>query len=90
MSPGASENRQWLLGDTRVAIVAGSTTVAAAMTYCFYHLARDRTHQEKIRSELRALLANQAELVKRRWQYSEVVLSLQSKKCSAGGLNTSY
>ncbi|KAK2778748.1 hypothetical protein FQN52_005483 [Onygenales sp. PD_12] len=45
-------NRLFTTGDSRLIIVAGSDTTAAALTYVFYHLARDPTHVDIIRKEL--------------------------------------
>lgn len=49
-------DRGWLSGDTRLVVVAGSDTTAAAMTYVFYHLASDPTEVEKLRGELKTLM----------------------------------
>lgn len=43
----------YLQGDSRLIIVAGSDTTAAALTFLFYHLAKDPKQQTKLRDELR-------------------------------------
>lgn len=53
-------DRGWLSGDTRLIVVAGSDTTAAAMTYVFYHLASDPTEVEKLRGELKTLMKPEA------------------------------
>ena len=55
MSPDPIENHKWLNGDTRIAIVAGSSTTAAIITWCFYYLAKDSVHISLIRRELALL-----------------------------------
>ncbi|EMC93926.1 hypothetical protein BAUCODRAFT_150161 [Baudoinia panamericana UAMH 10762] len=44
-----------LQADARLIIVAGSDTTAAALTYLFYHLAKDRKQVQKLRDELKPL-----------------------------------
>ena len=55
MSSDPIENHKWLNGDTRIAIVAGSSTTAAIITWCFYYLAKDPVHISLIRRELALL-----------------------------------
>jgi cytochrome P450 family 628 len=47
-----TEERHLLIGDSRVLIVAGSDTTAAALTYVMYHVARDESVAQKLRAEL--------------------------------------
>ncbi|QSZ30648.1 hypothetical protein DSL72_000206 [Monilinia vaccinii-corymbosi] len=42
----------WLYGDARLAIVAGSDTTSATLTYLFYHLCLEPHHITKLREEL--------------------------------------
>jgi cytochrome P450 len=42
-----------LVGDSRLIIVAGSDTSAAALTHIFYHLAKDPSQVQKVRAELK-------------------------------------
>ncbi|KAF1809510.1 cytochrome P450 [Eremomyces bilateralis CBS 781.70] len=44
--------RDLLMGDSRLLIVAGSDTTSATFTHCFYHLSRDPTLVAKLRAEL--------------------------------------
>lgn len=46
---------QWLHGDGRLIVVAGSDTTAAALTFIFYYLAVDPKLVEKLRAELTSL-----------------------------------
>ena len=46
--------RHLLMGDARLLIVAGSDTTATTLVYCFYHLAKDPSLVDKLRSELEA------------------------------------
>jgi len=55
MSNDAFKNRMWMVGDSRLIIVAGSDTTAATLTHAFYHLATDRALVEKLRKELSGL-----------------------------------
>lgn len=45
-------SRQWLTGDSRILIVAGSDAVASSLVFAFYYLAQDPRHTDAIRSEL--------------------------------------
>jgi cytochrome P450 family 628 len=47
------EEHQLLVGESRVLIVAGSDTTAAALTYTLYHIARDESLAQKMRAELK-------------------------------------
>lgn len=47
---------QWLHGDARLIIVAGSDTTAIAMTHIFYYLASDPQLMAKLRAELKVLI----------------------------------
>ncbi|KAM0169945.1 hypothetical protein ACHAPF_009504 [Botrytis cinerea] len=42
----------WLHGDSRLAIIAGSDTTSATLTYLFYHLCLEPHHVTKLREEL--------------------------------------
>lgn len=55
MSNDAEVNRNWLTGDARLIIVAGSDTTAATLTHMFYHFARDQSLVERLRKELAPL-----------------------------------
>lgn len=50
------EATEWLHGDSRLLIVAGSDTVAIVLTHIFYYLARDPRHVQKLRDELDPLM----------------------------------
>ena len=52
---GDREATKWLHGDSRLIIVAGSDTVAIALTHLFYYLAINPTHVHKLREELEPL-----------------------------------
>ncbi|TGO67404.1 hypothetical protein BOTNAR_0043g00080 [Botryotinia narcissicola] len=43
---------RWLHGDSRLAIIAGSDTTSATLTYLFYHLCLEPHHVAKLREEL--------------------------------------
>ena len=45
---------QFLMGDARLLIIGGSDTTASALTFLFYHFARDPTLADKLRAELEA------------------------------------
>ena len=62
MSSDKAKNHQWLVGDTRIAVVAGSHTTAAALTHCFYHLAADSSHAQRIRKEVNAIFDKDGKL----------------------------
>jgi tryprostatin B 6-hydroxylase len=55
MSTDPYQNHMWLVGDSRLIIVAGSDTTAATLTYLWYYLAHDPVHAEKLRKELAPL-----------------------------------
>ncbi|TVY78438.1 Cytochrome P450 monooxygenase FCK2 [Lachnellula suecica] len=55
MSTDAYQNHMWLVGDSRLVIVAGSDTTAAALTYLFYHVAENHSHVDKLRQEMASL-----------------------------------
>ena len=50
------ENDSYLQADSRLIIVAGSDTTAAAFTFLFYYLAKDPRQVEKLREELKPLM----------------------------------
>ena len=50
------EATKWLHGDSRLIIVAGSDTVAIALTHLFYYLAVNPGHVDKLRKELEPLM----------------------------------
>ncbi|RAL65000.1 hypothetical protein DID88_001590, partial [Monilinia fructigena] len=43
---------RWLYGDSRLAIIAGSDTTSATLTYLFYHLCLEPHHIANLREEL--------------------------------------
>ncbi|PVH96582.1 cytochrome P450 [Periconia macrospinosa] len=45
-------SQQWLIGDSRILIVAGSDAVASSLVFALYHLAQDPLHTDTIRKEL--------------------------------------
>ena len=51
-----SEATKWLHGDSRLIIVAGSDTIAIALTHIFYYLAKYPEHVRKLREELEPLM----------------------------------
>ena len=51
-----TEATKWLHGDSRLIIVAGSDTVAIALTHIFYYLAKHPSHVQKLREELDPLM----------------------------------
>lgn len=55
MSTDPHENHMWLVGDSRLIIVAGSDTTASTLTHIFYHIAREPSNGEKLRQELASL-----------------------------------
>jgi len=48
-------DKGWIVGDSRLIIVAGSDTTAGSLTYLFYHLVNEPVHVEKLRQELQHL-----------------------------------
>lgn len=50
-------SHQWLVGDSRILIVAGSDALASSLTFAFYYLAKDPKHILAIREELNAITA---------------------------------
>ena len=51
--PNQKKREQLLLmGDSRLLIVAGSDTSATTLVYCFYHIAKDPSLANKLRSEM--------------------------------------
>ncbi|KAH8197541.1 hypothetical protein TruAng_008277 [Truncatella angustata] len=50
--PNKKEEEDILKSDSRLLIVAGSDTTATALTFAYYHLARDSSIVEKLRKEL--------------------------------------
>ncbi|KAH5838403.1 hypothetical protein HBI93_070150 [Parastagonospora nodorum] len=48
-------SQQWLAGDSRILIVAGSDAVASSLVFAFLYFAQDYRHQITIRSELEDL-----------------------------------
>ena len=50
------EATKWLHGDSRLIIVAGSDTVAIALTHLFYYLAVNPAQVDKLRKELEPLM----------------------------------
>ena len=50
------EATKWLHGDARLIIVAGSDTVAIALTHLFYYLALNPAQVDKLRKELEPLM----------------------------------
>jgi cytochrome P450 len=54
-SAGPGDDREWLRGDSRLVVVAGSDTTAAAASFCFFRLCEDHAHVDGIRTELKAL-----------------------------------
>ncbi|KAL8952040.1 MAG: hypothetical protein Q9222_002027 [Ikaeria aurantiellina] len=59
------KEKHWLYGDAISMVVAGSDTVAPALVFIFYHLARYPATTERLRQELRSLdcLNNISQLV---------------------------
>lgn len=51
------EKDSFLQADSRLIIVAGSDTTAAAFTFLFYYLAKDPEHVKKLREELKPLIS---------------------------------
>jgi cytochrome P450 len=56
------EDMNWLSGDSRLIIVAGSDTSSTTVTNVLYYLGRDLTCQDKLRAELKQLIQNVDEL----------------------------
>ncbi|KAH7333161.1 cytochrome P450 monooxygenase-like protein [Rhexocercosporidium sp. MPI-PUGE-AT-0058] len=56
MSPDPLKEHMWLVGDSRLIIVAGSDTTAATLTYLFYHLASSPSLVDNLRKELTPLM----------------------------------
>ncbi|KAH0835259.1 Tryprostatin B 6-hydroxylase [Fonsecaea pedrosoi] len=52
MASSGFTDKAWLLGDSRLIIVAGSDTTAATLTHLFYHLAKEPAHIDALREEL--------------------------------------
>jgi cytochrome P450 len=52
MSAKSSIDENWLAGDSRLIIVAGSETVSATLTHIFYHIASDASQAQKLSTEL--------------------------------------
>jgi len=50
--PKAFFNRNVLYTDSQVIMIGGTDTIAAALSYCFYYLARDSTLRQRLREEL--------------------------------------
>ncbi|KAJ2989844.1 hypothetical protein NUW58_g3261 [Xylaria curta] len=50
-----TSNRQWLDGDAVTMVVAGSGTVAVALIFAFYELARNPPEQDRLLSELKKI-----------------------------------
>jgi cytochrome P450 len=48
----AAEEHNWLVGDSRLIVVAGSDTTNTTLAFACYHLAKDPSHVEKLRAEL--------------------------------------
>ncbi|EXJ71388.1 uncharacterized protein A1O5_05195 [Cladophialophora psammophila CBS 110553] len=55
MAGSGYTDKAWLLGDSRLIIVAGSDTTAATLTHLFYHLVKEPAHIETLRQELAPL-----------------------------------
>lgn len=49
-------DKEWLHGDGRLIVVAGSDTTAATLTFIFYYLASDPKLVEELRAELKPLV----------------------------------
>jgi cytochrome P450 family 628 len=60
----AAEEQNWLVGDSRLIVVAGSDTTTTTLAFICYHLAKDPSQVEKLRAELQntAYQANSADL----------------------------
>lgn len=56
MSSDLFKDYMWLVGDSRLVIVAGSDTTAATLTHLFYHIARDPSHADNLRDELKSIM----------------------------------
>ena len=69
MSTDTLQNDRWLLGDSRIAIAAGSITATTAIIWCLYHLARQTAHVTQIREELQKLC--QHDQPGSRWQLNK-------------------
>ncbi|KAF2707643.1 cytochrome P450 [Pleomassaria siparia CBS 279.74] len=52
VSPDPIEAHQWLTGDSRILIVAGSDAVASSLAFAFYYLAKHQDYANAIRDEL--------------------------------------
>jgi cytochrome P450 len=48
----AAEEQNWLVGDSRLIVVAGSDTTTTALAFACYHLAKDPSQVKKLRAEL--------------------------------------
>jgi len=48
----AAEEHNWLVGDSRLIVVAGSDTTHTTLAFACYHLAKDPSQVEKLRAEL--------------------------------------
>ncbi|CZR61640.1 related to pisatin demethylase cytochrome P450 [Phialocephala subalpina] len=56
MSADPFKDHMWLVGDSRLIIVAGSDTTAATLTHLFYHIARDPAYADRLREELKPIM----------------------------------
>jgi len=65
------EATKWLHGDARLIIVAGSDTVAIALTHIFYRLATDPAQAKKLREELEPLMKPDEPFSVKNVQYAE-------------------
>ena len=69
ISTDTAQNARWLLGDSRIAIVAGSRTTTTTIVWCLYHLARDISHISQIRKEMQGF--HQHDPMESRWQLNK-------------------
>ena len=53
--PKAFFNRDILYSDSQVIMIAGTDTIAATLSYCFYYLAKDPSLRASLREELKTV-----------------------------------
>ncbi|KAH8811348.1 cytochrome P450 monooxygenase-like protein [Xylogone sp. PMI_703] len=72
-SPSKADEIQWLNGDSRLIIVAGSDTTASTLTFIFFRLAQNPLILKKLQKELTALVGNSEEIQVKTLQDAELL-----------------